>query len=163
MSSKKSTIVSGNNLHCTIGLCDIGTHSGEPGFEHRETIDSLTKAALKGGFTSLVIFPGTKPITQNKSQIRYLINHTDRNNVQILPVGALSKDIKGQDLAEFFDMREAGAVAFGDGLVSVQDSGLLSRALQYASTTDKLIIHHPDDHTLSSGGERCTKVKPVPY
>ena len=153
LSSKKSTIVSGNNLHCTIGLCDIGTHSGEPGFEHRETIDSLTKAALKGGFTSLVIFPGTKPITQNKSQIRYLINHTDRNNVQILPVGALSKDINGQDLAEIFDMREAGAVAFGDGLVSVQDSGLLSRALQYASTTDKLIIHHPDDHTLSSGGE----------
>lgn len=153
LSIKNGNVVQGNNLHCSIGLYDIGTHSGEPGFEHRETIDSLTKAALKGGYTSLAIFPDTKPITQNKSQIQYLINHPDNNNVNIQPIGALSKDMKGIDLGEYFDMCEAGAIAFGDGLASLQNSGLLSRALQYASTTDKIIIHHPDDHSLSSGGE----------
>lgn len=151
--SNQAEELSGKNLHCSIGLCDIGTHSGEPGFEQRETLDSLTKSALRGGYTALAIMPDTKPVNQNKAQLQFFINHPDNNRVRIYPIGALSKDLKGQDINEYFDMSDAGAAAFSDGLHSIQNSGLLSRALQYASTTGKSIIHHPDDHTLSSSGE----------
>lgn len=146
-------VIKGNDLYCSIGLCDIGTHSGEPGNEHRETIDSLTKAALAGGYTTLAVFPNNKPITQSKADIKYLKDHPDRNGVEILPIGALSKDLKGVDIAEYMDMSSAGAIAFSDGMKSVQDTGLISRALQYANQVNGIIIHHPDDHYLSQGGE----------
>ncbi|MBL0026084.1 MAG: dihydroorotase [Saprospiraceae bacterium] len=147
------TIISGKNLYCSIGLCDIGTQSGEPGYEHRETIDTLTKAALHGGFTALAIFPDTKPVIQTKADIHYLKSHSHRNGVNIYPIGALSADNKGNDIAEYLDMKTAGAVAFSQGIASVKDTGMLGRAFQYASVTDLPIIHHPDDHFLSSGGE----------
>ncbi|HMR86587.1 MAG TPA: dihydroorotase [Saprospiraceae bacterium] len=151
--SADAEVIKGNDLYCSIGLCDIGTHSGEPGYEHRETIDSLTKAALAGGYTTLAIFPNNKPVTQSKADIKYLKDHPDRNGVEILPIGALSKDLKGVDIAEYMDMSSGGAIAFSDGMKSVQDTGLISRALQYANQVDGIIFHHPDDHYLSQGGE----------
>ncbi len=146
-------LIEGNQLHCCIGLCDIGTHSGEPGYEHRESVDSLTKAALAGGYTSLAIFPNNKPVTQTKADIRYLAEHSQRNGVDIHPIGALSKDIKGVDIAEYIDMVSGGAIAISDGMKSVSDTGLLGRALHYASKAGAPIIHHPDDSYLSAGGE----------
>ncbi|HMU04271.1 MAG TPA: hypothetical protein PJ990_11630, partial [Saprospiraceae bacterium] len=134
--SADAEVIKGNDLYCCIGLCDIGTHSGEPGYEHRETIDSLTKAALAGGYTTLAIFPNNKPVTQSKADIKYLKDHPDRNGVEILPIGALSKDLKGVDIAEYMDMSSGGAIAFSDGMKSVQDTGLISRALQYANQVD---------------------------
>jgi dihydroorotase len=148
-----SDIISGEKLYCTIGLCDIGTHTGEPGYEHRETIDTLTKSALSGGYTALAVFPNNKPVTQTKADISFLAKHSERNGVAIFPIGALSKDTKGIDIAEYLDMKSGGAIAFSDGMKSVQDTGLLGRALQYASTAEIVIIHHPDDHFLSGGGE----------
>lgn len=153
ISYEDAKIISGNKLYCFIGLCDIGTHTGEPGYEHRETINSLTKSALAGGFTALAVFPNNKPVTQTKADISFLANHSDRNGVSIYPIGALSKDSKGIDIAEYMDMKSGGAIAFSDGLKSVQDTGLLGRALQYASTIDVAIIHHPNDNYLSAGGE----------
>ena len=146
-------IIAGQDLYCCVGLCDIGTHSGEPGYEHRETIDSLTRSALSGGYTTLAVFPNTKPITQSKADIQYLKDHSHKNGVQILPIGALSKDCKGVDIAEYMDMKTAGAVAFSDGMKSIDDTGLMSRALLYASQSKGIIIHHPDDHHLSHSGE----------
>jgi dihydroorotase len=148
----KGKIIEGSDLHVSLGLCDIGTHSGEPGHEYRETIHSLSSAALRGGYTMLAIMPDTKPITQSKADIQYLIQHTDRQGVAILPIGALSKDLKGANFTEYIDMHEAGAVAFSDGLRSVTDSGLLTRSLQYASQKNKLIIHHPYDKAMADGG-----------
>ena len=153
ISHEDAKIISGNKLYCFIGLCDIGTHTGEPGYEHRETINSLTMSALAGGFTALAVFPNNKPVTQTKADISFLANHSDRNGVSIYPIGALSKDSKGIDIAEYMDMRSGGAIASSDGIKSVQDTGLLGRALQYASTTDVVIIHHPNDNYLSAGGE----------
>ena len=146
-------MITGNKLFCTIGLCDIGTHSGEPGYEHRETIDSLTKAALSGGYTALAVFPDTKPVIQTKGDIEYLKSHKNRNRVNIYPIGALSKDNKGVDIAEYIDMGRAGAVAFSQGISSIQNTGLLDRSIQYAKVTNLPVIHHPDDHYLSEGGE----------
>ncbi len=151
--SQDVEIVSGSKLICCVGLCDIGTQSGEPGYEHRETIYSLTRAALSGGYTALAIFPETRPIIQTKGDIQYLINHTSRNGVKLFPIGALSKDNIGKDIGEYMDMKHAGAVAFSQGISSVRNTGLLGRSLQYASVTGLSVLHHPDDHFLSEGGE----------
>lgn len=150
---KDATIISGNQLYCTIGLCDVGTHTGEPGYEHRETVFTMCEAAKSGGYTSLAVFPNNKPITQSRAHVRYLSQHADRQGVQISPIGALSKDLKGEDIAEFMDMKAEGVVAFSDGMTAIGDTGLLGRALMYASSIGSVIIHRPDDHHLSNGGE----------
>ncbi|MBK8626951.1 MAG: amidohydrolase family protein [Saprospiraceae bacterium] len=146
-------VIAGQKLYCTIGLCDIGTHTGEPGYEHRETIWSLCHAALAGGYTHLAVFPNNKPITQSRAHVRYLKEHPDRQGVKISPIGAMSIDSKGDDITEFMDMQAEGVVAFSDGMHAVGNTSLLSRALLYATTLATPIIHHPDDHHLSSGGE----------
>jgi dihydroorotase len=146
-------IISGNRLHCCIGLFDIGTHGGEPGFEHRETVDTLTQAAKAGGFSGLAVFPNLKPTTQTKADVTFLKNHAHRNDVEIYPIAALSHDLKGQDITEYYDLSAAGVLAISDGLQSVQDTGLLGRALQYANTAGLKVIHHPDDSFLSHVGE----------
>jgi dihydroorotase len=148
-----NTVINGKALHICIGLCDIGTHSGEPGHEHRETMHSLTSSALKGGYTTLAIFPNNKPVTQTKSDIYHLTNHENRNGVKIHAIGALSIDLKGVDIAEYIDMAAAGVVGYSDGLKPIAHSGLLSRALQYVKQIEGLIIHHPLDKSLANGGE----------
>lgn len=151
--TKAKKVITGQDLYCSIGLCDIGTHIGEPGYEHRETMDSLTRSALAGGYSALAVFPNAKPITQSKADIQYLQGHNSRNTVEILPIGALSKDCKGIDIAEYMDMAAGGAIAFSDGMKSINDTGLMSRSLQYAAQNKNMIIHHPDDHFLSQGSE----------
>lgn len=153
LNDAQAHVISGSQLYCTIGLCDIGTHSGEPGFEHRETIDTMTKAARQGGYTSLVVFPNNQPITQAKAAIQFFKNHPDRNAVDIWPIGALSHDLKGEDITEYLDLSQAGAVAMSDGMKSIQDTRLLNRAMQYAGAANIPLILHPDDHFLSHDGQ----------
>lgn len=151
--AESATIIEGNQVYCTIGLCDIGTHTGDPGFEHRETMQSLTSAALAGGFTALAVFPNTKPVAQTKASISYLKDHPLNNNVDIYPIGALSKDTNGVDIGEYIDMKHAGIVAVSDGMLSINDTGLMSRALQYTNTLHLPVIHQANDTHLSAGGE----------
>lgn len=151
--AESATIIEGNQVYCTIGLCDIGTHTGDPGFEHRETMQSLTSAALAGGFTALAVFPNTKPVAQTKASISYLKDHPLNNNVDIYPIGALSKDTNGVDIGEYIDMKHAGIVAVSDGMLSINDTGLMSRALQYTNTLHLPVIHQANDAHLSAGGE----------
>lgn len=151
--AESATIIGGNQVYCTIGLCDIGTHTGDPGFEHRETMQSLTSAALAGGFTALAVFPNTKPVAQTKASISYLKDHPLNNNVDIYPIGALSKDTNGVDIGEYIDMKHAGIVAVSDGMLSINDTGLMSRALQYTNTLHLPVIHQANDAHLSAGGE----------
>lgn len=146
-------IITGSRLYCCIGLCDIGVHTGEPGNEHRETISSVTQAALSGGYTALAVFPDTKPVMQTKASIGFIKNHPERHGVDLYPIGALSKDVKGVDIAEYMDMKQAGIIAVSDGMNGIDDTSLMSRALQYASTLALPVIHHPCDHHLSAGGE----------
>ena len=146
-------VISGTKLFGSIGLLDIGTHGGEPGYEHRETMDTLTQAAMAGGYTALAVFPNQKPVTQTKADVSFLKNHSHSNGVQIYPIAALSKDNKGQDITEYYDLVAAGAVAISDGLIAVQDTGLIGRSLQYAATAGVSVIHHPDDSYLSHDGE----------
>ncbi len=151
--SKSQKIISGKRLHCSIGLCDVGTLTGEPGFEHRETIHSVTLAARKGGFTALCIFPNHSPVTQSKATIKFLTDHNDRNHVALYPLGALSQDLNGKDINEYMDMVASGAVGFSDGLQSVSNTKLLDRAMLYAWNAGVPLVLHPNDVDLSHEGQ----------
>ncbi len=145
--------ITGNQLYCTTGLCDIGTHSGEPGFEHRETIQSLTSAALKGGFTTLCVFPNLNPISQSKASIRYLSEHPDRQGVKLFPITALSQDLQGKNITEYMDLAKSGAKAVSDGLIPVQSTSLIDRAMLYGWNAGLTLILHPDDRDISHEGQ----------
>ncbi len=152
ISDNQAKIVSSPNLHISIGWMDIGTQIGEPGFEHRETIRSVSKAAASGGFTAIAPFPNTYPTVDGKSGVQYVLNNSTRELVDFLPIGAATKNTEGKELTEMVDMSEAGAVAFSDGKYSIQNSGMLLRALQYSRSTGKKIIQNSYDKSLDHCG-----------
>ena len=135
------------------GWLDVGVHSGDPGFEHREDLDSVAKAAAAGGYTGVVCQPNTIPVVDSKTQVLYLKNRTRDNLVSFYPLGAVSQNCGGADITEMNDMHQAGAVAFTDGEKSIQDSGLMKRALQYVKSFDGLIMNFPQDKNLAHKGQ----------
>ncbi|MEJ6807641.1 MAG: dihydroorotase [Saprospiraceae bacterium] len=153
ISAPKVKVIESDNLHVSIGWMDIGTHIGEPGLEHRETIDSAARAAAAGGYTDIAIMPIVYPVTHSKSEVSYIVNNQPNNGVRIHSIGAVSKDAKGEDLTEMIDMSRAGAIAFGDGLKSIKDSGMMMRALQYAKAVNKPIINYSIDKSLVHDGQ----------
>ena len=103
-----------DNLHISQGWFDSSVCFGEPGFEERETIANGLKVAAKSGFTAVAVNANTNPVIDSNSDISFLKNKAQGNAVNLLPIGALTKESKGHELAELFDMKTAGAVAFGD-------------------------------------------------
>jgi dihydroorotase len=141
------------NAHVSIGWFDVGALTADPGLEHRETLETVSQAAMAGGFTTLAPFPNTEPAVHSKSEILYIKNRTQSYLVDFQPIGALSTNCEGKDLAEMLDMRAAGAIAFGDGRRTTQDAGLLLRGLQYAKIFDGLIFNRPNDKSTSPHGQ----------
>lgn len=140
-------------LHVSPGWIDLGVQTMDPGFEQRETLQSVATAAAVGGYTGIAPFPNTQPVIQGKADIGYLLNQTNQELVDFLPIGALSEGTAGKQITEMLDMHAAGAFAFSDGQHPVQDSGLLLRALQYVLTFDGLLINRPHDTSLSQEGQ----------
>ncbi len=134
------------------GWVDIFTDFAEPGYEYRESIDSGAAAAVAGGYSHVFVLPNTKPSIQNKPQVSYVVEKTRLLPVTVYPIGAVSKNIEGKDLAEMYEMQQAGAVAFSDGLHPVQSSGLLLKALQYINAFNGTIIQVPIDKSIGSFG-----------
>ena len=126
----------GSGLHVSPGWVDIFSNFADPGFEFRETLKSGSRAAAAGGFTDVFVIPNTKPVTDSKSQVEYLSRKSGSLMANIHPIGAISKNTDGKDLAEMYDMRNSGAVAFSDGINPVQSAGLLLKALQYVKAFD---------------------------
>lgn len=143
-------IIDGNNCYISKSFTDIFTASGEPGNEHKENFNSLSQAAIRGGYGNLMILPNNIPATTNRSAVAYIQSKSDV--VNFLPIGTISKSLHGNELAEMLDMHHAGAIAFSDGWYAIQNSGLLLKALQYIKTFKGTIITLADDHTLSSFG-----------
>jgi dihydroorotase len=137
------------------GWFDVGVQICDPGLEHREDIQSALNAAAAGGFTGIACFANTSPAIHSKSEVLYVRNKAQSYSspVDLYPVGALSQNCDGKDLAELIDMHHAGAVAFADGYRAVQDAGLLLRALQYARAFDGLIVNRPHHKTVAGGGQ----------
>lgn len=135
------------------GWIDLEAIGGDPGLEHREDIASLTKAAATGGFTKVGLRPETQPVVHDKSGVSYLLQQSRFAAVDLLPIGAVSKNLAGVEITEMLDMRAAGAVAFSDGSHSIQHAGLLLRALLYVKAFDGLIMNQPQEASIAGKGQ----------
>jgi len=139
-------------LHVSPGWMDVFSNFADPGYEFKETLETGAQAAATGGYTDVIVIPNTNPVIHNKANIEYIIQKSRSLPVNIYPAGAITKNTEGKELAEMFDMQISGAVAFTDGINSIQSSGLLLKALQYVKAFDGIIIQLPDDKTINPQG-----------
>lgn len=141
-----------DNLHVSQGWFDTSVSLGEPGFEDRETISNGLDVAAKSGFTGIVLQPNSFPILDNQSQINFVKQKANGFATQLFPIGALTKNSEGIELAELFDMKNAGAIAFGDYNKSLDNANLLKISLQYTQDFDGLVIAFSQDNTIKGKG-----------
>ena len=139
--------------HVFPGLIDMHVHLREPGYEHKEDIESGSKAAVKGGFTQVCCMPNTNPITDNKVVVSYIKNRAKEVGLcKVHPIGAITKGSKGEQLAEVGEMKNAGAVAISDDGVSVKNARLMYLAMEYAKGFNITCLCHCEDKDLVDGG-----------
>lgn len=141
-----------NNLHVSQGWFDSSVSFGEPGFEDRETIANGLYVAAKSGFTDVALQPNTYPILDNQSAISFVKNKANGFATNLHPIGALTKNSDGEDLAELFDMKNAGAIAFGDYNKSIENANIQKIALQYVQDFEGLVISFCQDKSLKGNG-----------
>lgn len=135
------------------GLIDMHTHLREPGYEYKETIETGSKAAAAGGFTAVACMANTQPVNDNRSITEFILRRAEEAQlVHVYPVCALSIGLEGKKLVEYWDQKEAGAVAISDDGRPVMDSALMRRALEYAGSLGMAVISHCEDLSLSAGG-----------
>lgn len=146
------TEISLENLHVSSGWFDSSVSFGEPGFEERETIVNGLKTAAYSGFTSVALNPNTNPIIDTSANVSFVKAKASNNAVNLLPIGALTKHSDGKDLAELFDMKNAGAVAFYDFKKAISNPNLLKIALQYASNFNGLVCSFPQENKIARNG-----------
>jgi dihydroorotase len=135
------------------GWVDVFAVGTDPGFEFKDDLASLSLSASTGGFTHVFVSPNTNPVTQSKTGIEYILSCSQQLPCFIHPIGAVTKNTDGKELAEMYDMHASGAIAFGDGVKSIQSAGLLIKALQYVSAFNGIIIQIPDDHSVAPHGQ----------
>ncbi len=134
------------------GLIDLHCHLREPGQEHKETLETGSKSAAKGGFTTIFCMPNTKPPIDSAKIVEGILKEAKRVGlVNIIPVGAVTKGQKGQELTDIFELKEAGCLAISDDGKSVSNSQLMRHALEYAKMADILLMEHCEDPTFSHG------------
>ena len=142
----------GGDVVCP-GLIDMRAFVGEPGAEHRETIASATAAAAAGGITTILAMPDTNPPVDEPAVVDFLLRRArDTGRVRVLPSAAMTKGLRGEEIAEIGLLREAGAVAFTDGLRSIRNARVMRRVMTYAKDFDALIMHHVEDVDLVGEG-----------
>jgi dihydroorotase len=135
------------------GLVDMRAFVGEPGAEHRETLASASQAAAVGGVTTIVCQPDTTPVIDDPAIVDFVLRRArDTAIVHVHPMGALTKGLRGEELAEIGLLKAAGAVAFTDGTASVANAQVMRRALTYARDFDALVVHHTEDPDLVGEG-----------
>ena len=134
------------------GIIDLGVHICEPGERHKESFKSASMAAAAGGVTSIVTFPNTKPVIDNPELLEFFMKRArESSKVRIWPTAAITKKVEGKEISELSFLQDAGAVAFTNGLKSIENPKILLRALNYASSLDSLFIGHCEDYYFSEG------------
>ncbi|WP_284652011.1 dihydroorotase [Flavobacterium terrisoli] len=139
-------------LHLSQGWFDTSVSLGEPGFEDRETIANGLDVAAKSGFTGIALQPNSSPVIDNQSQVHFVKQKAANSVTELFPIGALTKGSEGHDLAELYDMKNAGAVAFGDYGKSLANANLLKIGLQYVQDFDGLVIAFAQDDNIKGHG-----------
>jgi dihydroorotase len=146
------TVDCAGHLLCP-GLIDMRVFTGEPGNEHRETLASASEAAAAGGVTTVICMPNTDPVIDDVALVDFLERRArDTAIVNVHPMAALTKGLKGLQMTEIALLSEAGAVAFTDAICSVMNSQVMRRALSYARDFDCLVVQHVEDPALAGSG-----------
>ena len=146
-------IIDAKGMYVLPGLVDAHCHLRDPGLEYKEDIETGTRSAAAGGFTSIACMPNTKPVLDNEAMIKYVINKAKSDGVvNVYPIGTISKGLKGEELSEIGELKFSGAVAISDDGRPVANSSLMKKAMQYASMFDITIISHCEDLDLVDGG-----------
>ena len=149
----KEKVISTDKLYVSAGWFDSSASMGEPGREERETVAHGLEVAAKSGFTGVAVQPDTQPVTDTHAAVAYLLNKSAHHAVDLFPIGALTRNMKGIDLAELYDMHQGGAAAFGDYQKGIDNSNLLKLALQYVQSFNGLVLSFPLEHALMAHGQ----------
>lgn len=145
-------IIEIEDLHISRGWFDSSVSFGEPGYEERETIKNGLLTAAKSGFTAVCLNPGTLPVTDDNGTVTSILSKASQHPVKLFPIGALTRKSLGKELAELYDMHQAGAVAFGDYKKAQGNSNLLKLALQYVQNFGGLVQSFPQDDQIAGHG-----------
>ena len=154
LSSPHAEVFDAGGMFVAPGFIDMHVHLREPGFEHAETIESGSRAAAAGGFTSICPMPNTKPVNDSATVTSYIVERARSHAaVNVFPIGAITKGSAGEELAAIGAMKAAGAVAISDDGQPVMNSRVMRRAMEFARSYDLPVIDHCEDLNLSSGGD----------
>lgn len=153
LTNPEAQVIKQEGLCCSIGWFDLTAFVGEPGLEHRETIQSLITAAAYGGFTEVACLPNVNPVTQTKSAVEFLQQKSVGKPTRLHAIAAVTHHLDGKDLAELIDLKEAGAIAFSDGHTSIQASDTVLKALEYLKIFDGVLINRSENEKMSHGGQ----------
>ncbi|NUU62445.1 dihydroorotase [Paenibacillus agri] len=135
------------------GLIDMHVHLREPGFEHKETIETGSRSAAKGGFTTIACMPNTRPVTDSPEVVQLVKDKArEAGLVKVLPYAAITKNELGRELTDFPALKEAGAIGFTDDGVGVQSAQMMKDAMKLAAKLDMPVIAHCEDNSLVEGG-----------
>ncbi|MBI3604971.1 MAG: dihydroorotase [Nitrospirae bacterium] len=150
---KGHQVIDASGMIVSPGFIDLHVHLRDPGQEYKEDIRSGTESAAAGGFTTVCCMPNTRPVNDNETVTRYILEKAKKEGVvHVLPVGAITKGSKGEELAEIGKLKEAGCVAISDDGWPVMNSELMRRSLEYARAFDLVVMPHCEDKHLSEGG-----------
>ncbi len=141
-----------DNLHVSNGWFDTSVSFGEPGYEERETIKNGLNVAARSGFTAVAVNSNTYPYIDSKSIVDFLVNSSLNHVVSLHPIASLTKASKGEEIAELFDMQNAGAIAFYDYKKSIGNANLMKIALLYAQNFNALVMSYPQDNSIANNG-----------
>jgi dihydroorotase len=154
LSSPRAEIFDAAGMIVAPGFIDMHVHLREPGFEHAETIESGSRAAAAGGFTSVCCMPNTKPVNDSPTVTSYIVERgRSQAVVNVFPIGAITKGSAGEELAAIGAMKAAGAVAISDDGLPVMNARVMRRAMEFARSYDLPVIQHCEDLNLSAGGD----------
>jgi dihydroorotase len=144
-------IIADKDLHVSTGWVDLKANFCDPGFEHKETVETGLDAAAYGGFTHVAVLPSTQPVVDNKSTVEYLLKRAENHSTQLHPIGAVTEKMKGENLAELYDMYQNGVRLFSDDAHTLS-SGILYRAMLYTQNFGGKIVCFARDFGIAGAG-----------
>ncbi|MCC6543511.1 MAG: dihydroorotase [Nitrospirae bacterium] len=149
----EAELIDATGLIIVPGLIDLHTHLREPGYEYKETIQTGTMSAAAGGFTSVCCMPNTQPVNDSQAVTEFIMSRASlKGIVNVLPVGAITKGGKGEEITEMGDLRKAGCVAVSDDGKPVMNNLVMRRAMEYSKMFNLPVISHCEDLTLTDDG-----------